>query len=341
MNKTHNINLAGVVFTIDETAYEALKNYLASVKQYFSVYEDSREIIVDIENRIAEKLKAILEQSGRQVVTDQDIHDVIGEMGSARDFQAFDEQGGDLGGSFSFEKNDPEQIDQDYRPHRRLTRLKNRHVLGGVCTGLAEYLDTEIWIVRLLFIISIFFAGTGLIAYFALWISVPDSYKLPEELRFISQRTEKSVKIYRNVSDQVLGGVSSGLAAYFSIDPVIIRLLFVVSIFLGGAGIILYIILWMVLPVARTLVEKVEMSGMKANIENIEAAARQGTSDYQNREPHPIIKVLFLPVKVIEVILKWINEHMSGFFKGFLHGKTCFFSISYAFKQGKYGWPGP
>ena len=49
MNKTVNINIGGIVFHIEEQAYEILKNYLASVKQYFSSYEDHNEIVADIE----------------------------------------------------------------------------------------------------------------------------------------------------------------------------------------------------------------------------------------------------------------------------------------------------
>ena len=57
-----------------------------------------------------------------------------------------------------------------------------------------------------------------------------------------------SKKLYRNEYNRVRGGVCAGLAEYFEIDVTIVRLLFVLSIFAGGAGIIIYIILWIVLP---------------------------------------------------------------------------------------------
>ena len=56
MKKTISINISGVIFHIEEDGYDKLKNYLTSVQQYFSTYEDSQEIVTDIENRIAEKL---------------------------------------------------------------------------------------------------------------------------------------------------------------------------------------------------------------------------------------------------------------------------------------------
>ena len=55
-------------------------------------------------------------------------------------------------------------------------------------------------------------------------------------------------KLYRSNKDKMLGGVAGGLADYFSIDPTLVRILFVVSLFVGGAGVIAYIILWIVVP---------------------------------------------------------------------------------------------
>lgn len=55
-------------------------------------------------------------------------------------------------------------------------------------------------------------------------------------------------KLYRSNKDKMLGGVAGGLAEYFSIDPTLARIIFVVSLFVGGAGVIAYIILWIVVP---------------------------------------------------------------------------------------------
>jgi len=54
--------------------------------------------------------------------------------------------------------------------------------------------------------------------------------------------------ISRSRQNRVLGGVASGLADYLTIDPIIIRILFVVSVFFGGIGILLYLIMWIVIP---------------------------------------------------------------------------------------------
>lgn len=55
-------------------------------------------------------------------------------------------------------------------------------------------------------------------------------------------------KLYRSTNDKMLGGVAGGLAEYFGIDSTLVRVLFIVIVFLGGGGIIAYIILWIVVP---------------------------------------------------------------------------------------------
>lgn len=314
MNKTHNINLAGMVFTIDELAYAQLAGYLDSVKQYFARYEDSREIVSDIENRIAEKLRAILDQHDRQVVMEEDIQAVIAEMGTARDFEAFEDEATSAAEPIFETQTNGETQEEEFRPHLRLTRLRKNHMLGGVAAGLSSYLSTEVWIIRLIFAVTTFLFGTGLLAYLALWISLPDGEKIPESQRIIG--VERSQKLYRNADDMVLGGVASGLAAYFSIDPVIIRLLFFISLLSGGIGLIIYGLLWLSLPKAKTLVERVEMKGQKANLENIEAEVRGQQANQEERERPILIKIITFPINVLEVILRWISQNMGGLFKG-------------------------
>lgn len=76
-------------------------------------------------------------------------------------------------------------------------------------------------------------------------------------------------RMYRNPDQRIIGGVCSGLGAYFGIEPVIVRILFIILAFLGALGIILYLILYIVLPEARTTAQKIEMKGNPVNIQNI------------------------------------------------------------------------
>ena len=55
-------------------------------------------------------------------------------------------------------------------------------------------------------------------------------------------------KLYRSIKDKMLGGVAGGIGEYFEIDPTIVRIIFVVTLFMGGTGIIAYLIMWVVVP---------------------------------------------------------------------------------------------
>ncbi len=65
----------------------------------------------------------------------------------------------------------------------------------------------------------------------------------------------KSKRLYRSKTDRIIGGVCGGLGKYFDVDPTIIRLLWVVIFLMGGSGILIYIIFWIVLPEEDTLKE--------------------------------------------------------------------------------------
>lgn len=82
--------------------------------------------------------------------------------------------------------------------------------------------------------------------------------------------TSGNKRFYRNVDEKVFGGVCSGIAAYFDFDPIWLRLAFALSFFFAGTGLILYLILWLIIPAARTTAEKLEMRGERVNISNIE-----------------------------------------------------------------------
>ena len=83
-------------------------------------------------------------------------------------------------------------------------------------------------------------------------------------------------KLFRDGDDKFLGGVASGVAHYFDIDTIWIRLLFLIVTVAGvGAGILVYIALWILLPEAKTTAEKLQMEGEAVNIDNIEKKIRE------------------------------------------------------------------
>ncbi len=82
-------------------------------------------------------------------------------------------------------------------------------------------------------------------------------------------------RLYRNSEDKIAGGVCSGIAAYFNIDPIWVRLLLIISIFIFGTGVLLYIILWMIMPEANTRTEKLAMRGESPTLESIRRSVEQ------------------------------------------------------------------
>jgi phage shock protein PspC (stress-responsive transcriptional regulator) len=84
-----------------------------------------------------------------------------------------------------------------------------------------------------------------------------------------------SRRFYRDHDRRFIAGVCSGIAAYFSWDPLLFRLLFVALVFAGGFGFALYLVLWIVLPEAKTTAQKLEMRGAPVTIANIKEIAKQ------------------------------------------------------------------
>lgn len=89
-----------------------------------------------------------------------------------------------------------------------------------------------------------------------------------------SSRSTSGKKLFRDGDDKFLGGVASGIAHYFNVDTVWIRLAFILLAF-SGFSIITYIILWIVVPQAETTAEKLQMEGEHVNIDNIEKKIRE------------------------------------------------------------------
>lgn len=89
-----------------------------------------------------------------------------------------------------------------------------------------------------------------------------------------TKRQSSSKKLFRDGDDKFLGGVAAGIAHYFDVDVIWIRLAFIILLF-SGFSVLLYIILWILLPEAKTTAEKLQMEGEPVNIDNIEKKIRE------------------------------------------------------------------
>ena len=284
MKKNLNINIGSRVFNIDEDAYDLLSKYLESIKKYFEKINIDEDISNDIENRISEKFNSILKN--RESLNIDDINNIIKEMGTLDDFKEayndFDTN------DFSNQNNESKTTGKE----KRIYRNTSDKVIAGVASGLANYFSVDPIIFRLIFIVSLF-TGFGLIAYIIFWIGIPanDSGKINENKR-----------LYRDGDNEILGGVAYGLGNYFGIDPAIIRVLFILSIFIGGFGILAYLILWVSIPEAKTVGEKMNMKGYPLTLENIEKFIKEKLSK-KDGEENLFVKIILFPFRIIGPII--------------------------------------
>ncbi|MCD4770606.1 MAG: PspC domain-containing protein [Bacteroidales bacterium] len=81
-------------------------------------------------------------------------------------------------------------------------------------------------------------------------------------------------RMYRDPDDRIIAGVCSGMGAYWRIDPWVVRVVFILLSLPGGLGILIYVVLWIVLPEAKTTAQKIEMKGDPVNIHNIKNSVK-------------------------------------------------------------------
>lgn len=192
MKKTLTVNINGIVFHIDEDAYEKLSRYLNTIRKHFSSDDGCDEIIAGIESRIAEMFQEKVTDY-KQVITLGEVETVIGQLG------------------------EPEQISGE-----------------------------------------------------------EDHHEAPPKTDYYQEKASK--RLFRDPDDKYIGGVCGGLGAFFQIDPTWIRIIFLIGIF-AGFGILLYLILWIVIPKARSTADKLEMRGERVNLSTIEKSIKEDLQD--------------------------------------------------------------
>lgn len=175
MKKTLTINLNGIVFHIDEDAYQSLKAYLSEIEIHFTS-EDDKEILKDIEARIAELFSEKLEKSKR-VVDIKDVDEIINVLGHPNQF---DEENEEESPKVTKDDSSSKKEQQKYR---RYYRDPENSMLGGVAGGLAAYLNWDVTLIRVLFVILII-VGFGWVIpiYLVIWIITPEARTTAQKL---------------------------------------------------------------------------------------------------------------------------------------------------------------
>ena len=183
MNKTVTINISGIIFHIEEEAYEKLSKYLTTIRGYFNKSEGGSEIMSDIEARIAEMLQGKT-SAIKQVVLMSDVDFVMDSMGKPEEFA------GESNENSSTAEN-TETSYQDSEPvKKRLYRDGDSKVIGGVCSGIGNYFDIDAVWLRIALLLMFFFAGTGFLLYLILWIAIPEAKTTAEKLAMKGERAD-------------------------------------------------------------------------------------------------------------------------------------------------------
>ena len=204
MNKTVNINLAGIFFHIDEDAYAKLQRYLEAIKRSFTDSQGRNEIVADIESRIAELFSERVEND-KQVVRLKEVDEVITIMGQPEDYLVDDE---------IFE-DEPKAWDRKPRSSsKKLFRDTDNSYIGGVSSGLGHYLGIDtVWVRLLWILLAIGSGGTFIFIYILFWILVPEALSTSDKLTMTGEpvnisNIEKKIKdgfdsVSETVSDTV------------------------------------------------------------------------------------------------------------------------------------------
>ncbi|MFD2550559.1 PspC domain-containing protein [Bizionia sediminis] len=210
MNKTININLAGIFFHIDEDAYLKLQGYLEAIKRSFAGEPGEDEILADIEARIAELFTERVTHD-KQVIGLKEVDAIIVIMGQPEDYIVDDSM-------FTDAPNSQAKT----ATSKKLFRDTENSYIGGVAAGLGHYFGLDAVWIRLIWILLIFGAGTGVLLYILLWILIPEAKSTADKLSMKGEpitisNIEKKIKdgfdnvsdVAKNVSDTLSGTAKS------------------------------------------------------------------------------------------------------------------------------------
>ena len=187
MKKTVNVAIGGCSFIIEEDACSAISTYLDRFKAALNESSSKNEVMEELENRIADLLKARL--GARDVVTQAMVEGVISELGYPEGYKE----------SWSEAKAEPDYGYQE-RPVKKLFRDPDDKKIAGVCSGLALFLGVDVTIIRVIFLVALICGSAGFWIYLVIWIATPQAMTAAEkcELRGIPATAENIRRFTQN-----------------------------------------------------------------------------------------------------------------------------------------------
>lgn len=203
MKKTFNINLGGTPFTIDEDAYQLLTQYFDTLSHVYKDATDSNEFMTDIEARVAE-LMLMRMKSPQTIITLPVAEEVIAQIGHPQDFEEVEI----TPESVKVEERivPPPIPPQPEKVTKRLFRNPDNKLLGGVCSGIAAYLNIDTTWVRLATVALCFLSvSTAALVYFILWIVVPEAVTPLQQMQMRGE-----TPTFQNIGKNVTGMFGNG-----------------------------------------------------------------------------------------------------------------------------------
>ena len=307
MKKNISINLQGLIFHIEEDGFDVLSRYLAEVKAHFANYRGHQDIVADIEGRIAELFAARLSPL-QQVITLEDVNAMTAKMGRVSDFAPDADEDDEVTADEAAYASAPAPagFGRPADPYtaaaaaaataapgetKRLYRDMANRKISGVAAGIAQYFAVNPLWIRLGLVFGVIFSpavniwsrhnlrvdfgGWLVLGYVILWILLPKRYDAPAHPEaLLSTGPLAGRRLFRDTGTGKVAGVAAGLAAYFNIDVTLVRVILLAGLFAGGFTFLLYIILWIVLPEAKTVSDKLRMRGDAITLESFDSSAR-------------------------------------------------------------------
>ncbi len=237
MKKTVSVNIKGMNFLIEEDAYELLQSYMNRLTHSLRNEKGSKEIIEDIEFRVAELCSSHLNEK-KQVIEKEDIEDIVKTLGEPEEYVEGIEDFTQENKTNSFE-------DKQSSTNRRLFREMENAKIAGVCGGIGKYFDIDVVIIRAIFLIVFFFFGFGLPIYILLWMILPiasttiDRLKMqgkPITAETIKEEVESATNRLSTASNSFANKISKGgvySQRFGSIGQIIKSFFGIASIFIG------------------------------------------------------------------------------------------------------------
>jgi len=179
MKTVINVGIGGRAFTIDEDAYQKLNTYLEEFKKKTGMDIMAKEVMEDVELRIVDLFTESLSATKQEVVDINMVNTVISRIGMPD-------------GSSASEKENHENLGNEPKPSKKFYRDDEDKRIGGVCGGLAAYLDVDVTLVRIIFVIALLCGSAGFWVYLVFWIISPVAHTAAQkcEMRGIAANAE-------------------------------------------------------------------------------------------------------------------------------------------------------